>query len=138
MKNASYRKHNDRTDNSSTYHKKDGTNIRAILKREAEEEMKNAMTTTTTTVPRYVVLTAAAHMPNSCWGRYGKVAVVETDGKGMPCRIDERLNCVKRIVEIWDRQNIGITDRCAFARAKREAEELANRLNALAETEGGD
>ena len=32
--NANYRKHNDRSLNSSTYHKKDGTNIRAILKRE--------------------------------------------------------------------------------------------------------
>jgi hypothetical protein len=34
---AHYRKHNDRTRNSSTYHKKDGTNIRAILKREPLE-----------------------------------------------------------------------------------------------------
>lgn len=31
---AHYRKHNDRSLNSSTYHKKDGTNVRAILKRE--------------------------------------------------------------------------------------------------------
>lgn len=38
MKNANYRKHNDGTHNSSTYHKKDGTPIRAILKREAEKE----------------------------------------------------------------------------------------------------
>ena len=29
---ALYRKNNDRQLNSSTYHKKDGTNIRAILK----------------------------------------------------------------------------------------------------------
>ena len=34
---ASYRKNNDRSLNSSTYHKKDGTNIRAILKREADK-----------------------------------------------------------------------------------------------------
>ena len=40
MKNAAYRKHNDRTLNSSTYHKKDGTPIRAILDREAAEEIK--------------------------------------------------------------------------------------------------
>ena len=33
-KNANYRKHNDRTHNSSTYHKKDGTPIRAKLKNE--------------------------------------------------------------------------------------------------------
>ena len=33
--NASYRKYNDRTQNSSTYHKKDGTAVRAKLKKEA-------------------------------------------------------------------------------------------------------
>ena len=38
MKNANYRKHDDRTQNSSTYHKKDGTNTRAILKEDARKE----------------------------------------------------------------------------------------------------
>ena len=32
MRHADYRKINDRSHNSSTYHKKDGTNIRAKLK----------------------------------------------------------------------------------------------------------
>lgn len=36
---ARYRKFNDGSHNSSTYHKKDGTPIRAILKREAEQEV---------------------------------------------------------------------------------------------------
>ena len=40
MKNADYRKHNDRSLSSSTYHKKDGTNIRAILKEETLKEIK--------------------------------------------------------------------------------------------------
>lgn len=40
MKNADYRKNNDRTQNTSTYHKKDGTSIRNILKREAEKQIK--------------------------------------------------------------------------------------------------
>jgi len=39
-KNANYRKHNDRSQNSSTYHKKDGTKIRVILKKEAEKEIQ--------------------------------------------------------------------------------------------------
>lgn len=42
MKNSNYRKHNDRTHNSSTYHKKDGTPIRTILKREAKKEIDDA------------------------------------------------------------------------------------------------
>ena len=42
MKNANYRKYNDRTHNSSTYHKKDGTPVRTLLKRESEEEISEA------------------------------------------------------------------------------------------------
>ncbi len=34
---ATYRKLNDRSHSSSTYHKKDGTAVRAILKREAKK-----------------------------------------------------------------------------------------------------
>jgi len=40
MKNANYRKLNDNSKSSSTYHKKDGTARRAILKREAAKEIK--------------------------------------------------------------------------------------------------
>ena len=36
---ARYRKYNDGSHNSSTYHKKDGTPVRAILKRETEQEI---------------------------------------------------------------------------------------------------
>ena len=39
-KNANYRKHNDRQHNSSTYHKKDGTPIRHLLKQEAKKEIE--------------------------------------------------------------------------------------------------
>jgi hypothetical protein len=39
MKNASYRKLNDHSLASSTYHKKDGTNVRAILKQDLAREM---------------------------------------------------------------------------------------------------
>ena len=42
MANANYRKHNDRSKSSSTYHKKDGTAVRAILSREAAKEIREA------------------------------------------------------------------------------------------------
>jgi len=42
MKNAQYRKHNDRSLNSSTYHKKDGTSIRSKLKDEIQKEIEEA------------------------------------------------------------------------------------------------
>jgi hypothetical protein len=41
-KNADYRKHNDHSQNSSTYHKKDGTNLRAKLKKEGQAEAVEA------------------------------------------------------------------------------------------------
>jgi hypothetical protein len=41
MNDANYRKYNDGSHNSSKYHKLDGTPIRAILKREAEKEVKD-------------------------------------------------------------------------------------------------
>lgn len=43
MKNANYRKYNDRSQNSSTYHKKDGTNTRAILKEDARKEIEKKL-----------------------------------------------------------------------------------------------
>ena len=43
MQKALYRKHNDRSLNSSKYHKLDGTPIRAILKRESEEIISESL-----------------------------------------------------------------------------------------------
>ena len=39
MNRAKYRKLNDHSHSSSTYHKKDGTNVRAILKQETQKEV---------------------------------------------------------------------------------------------------
>lgn len=76
----------------------------------------------------YVVMTAAAQMPSSCWGRYGKVAVVQTRGFALPAMISERSAEVVRIVELWDRCSMG-GPRSAYARALVEARELCDRLN---------
>lgn len=77
--------------------------------------------------PRYIVMTARARMPSRCWGQYGRVAVVETDGQ-QPSRIDPRDRRIRRIVAQWERRNIGGA-RSAFALAVREAEEMAAKLN---------
>ncbi len=42
MAPSDYRKHNDRSQSSRTYHKKDGTPIRAILKENARKEVVDA------------------------------------------------------------------------------------------------
>jgi hypothetical protein len=41
MNHANYRKLNDHSMSSSTYHKKDGTNVRVILKQDLVREMTN-------------------------------------------------------------------------------------------------
>ena len=38
---ANYRKINDHTHNSSTYHKKDGTNVRAKMKQQLQQEVNS-------------------------------------------------------------------------------------------------
>ena len=38
---ANYRKINDRTHSSSTYHKKDGTNVRAKMKEQLQQEVNS-------------------------------------------------------------------------------------------------
>lgn len=78
---------------------------------------------------KFIVMTAAACMPSSCKGKYGKVAVVETDGENIPKQIHPNHKAVKRIVQVWDRRFWGTTDRCAFHLAKKQAEELVEKLN---------
>jgi hypothetical protein len=79
----------------------------------------------------YIVLTASCRMPANCWGRYGKVAVVELedDFLGIPKMISERAKGVKRIVTFEDRLFNGTTTRCAFSQALARAGELVEELN---------
>lgn len=82
-------------------------------------------------LPRYIVQTASACMPSSCWGRYGRVALLLVDpGVKSVKMISEHARGVRKVVQTWERLNIGITDRCAFNRAIDEAEDMAWRLNA--------
>ena len=77
----------------------------------------------------FVVMTASECMPSSCWGKYGKVAVVEIEEDADPKMISERARGVVRIVETWRRLNVGTTERCAFQKALAEANELCDKLN---------
>ena len=87
-----------------------------------------------TTNNTHIVMTAQACMPSKCWGRYAKVAVVKLeDGLPLdfrPAMISDRARGVVKVVELWDRCNVGKTDRCAFAVAKAAAENVCARLNA--------
>jgi len=79
-KNADYRKLNDRTLNSSTYHKKDGTKVRAKLKEAARKKIKwegaflcGDCGLDTATSEDYYVVNAVL------WNTYG-------NGRGVLCR----------------------------------------------------
>ena len=92
------------------------------------------MTTTTSAHTACIVMTAAAQMPNSCWGKYRRVAVVEVelvDGAPVkPKMISARARGVVAVRATWEKLNVGHTARCAFQRAVAEAEELAAEINA--------
>lgn len=79
----------------------------------------------------YIVQTAAAAMPSSCWGTYRRVAVLEVeDGVDRAAMISARARGVIRVVATWERCNVGRTSRCAYERALSEAREMAAELTA--------
>lgn len=78
---------------------------------------------------KFIVMTAKEKMPNSCWGNYGKVAVVETDGVSFPKQIHPRHKAVVAIVRQWRRLNVGRTEKCAFRVALAEAKAVCAKLN---------
>ena len=86
--------------------------------------------TTENTTTTYIVQTAAAKMPNSCWGQYRRVAVMEIITGTQPAMISKRARGVVRVVATWEKCNVGRTERCAYERALSEAYELAHQLNA--------
>jgi len=80
-------------------------------------------------IPRFIVMTAAAAMPNSCRGVYCRVAVVETNQWQRPAFIGERARGCVRVVATWEKLNVGKTSACAYGRAMAKAEVLAAELN---------
>ena len=81
----------------------------------------------------YSVVSSAACMPSSCWGKYRRIAILElTSGDTKPGMISERAKGVKLIVETWEKLNCGLTKRCAFERALGRAIDKARHLSVSA------
>ena len=83
--------------------------------------------TTALDCPDYIVRVSSAHMPNSCWGRYVHVAVLEVDpGVTHSPAIDDRIRGVRRVVWYAPKCHVGSTARsaseCAIAAAEAYAE----------------
>ncbi len=88
----------------------------------------------------WIVMTSAAHMPNSCKGRYRNVALVNIPywlaNKGWkPAMISERARGLvkphgaRRSVIHMGHHSVGKTARCAYQRAIAAAEGRARHLN---------
>jgi len=80
----------------------------------------------------FIVQTASAKMPAKVKAQYRRVAVLEVVPGAQPKMISRRARGVVRIVQTWERQHVGLTDRCAYQRALAEANALAARLNSAA------
>jgi len=93
--------------------------------------------TTNTNTPRpthFIVQSAHTHMPNSCWGRYCRVAVLEVEqGLDSVAMISDHARGCVRVVATWEKCHVGKTERDAASRAHRAAVEMAAELNAKAE-----
>jgi hypothetical protein len=79
---------------------------------------------------RFLLMTAAANMPSTCKGRYGRIAVVELEPGfvGRPKMISGRARGVKKIVELWDRLHRG-GRYSAHGKAHAAAQNLCETLN---------
>lgn len=76
---------------------------------------------------KYVILTSQAKMPSSCWGKYGRVAILEIkEGMKAPRIITDRAKSVIRIVRTWENRFCGKTNKSAFYKALEEAQKIVN------------
>jgi hypothetical protein len=96
------------------------------------KEVENAVLEKWQKLPtHFVVKVSAANMPGTCWGTYKRIAVLECEHwQDEPKMISTHARGVVRIVETWERLNVGITERCAFRRALADAEDMCRHLNA--------
>lgn len=79
---------------------------------------------------KYVVVTSQECMPASCWGKYGRVAVMEMEETApFPKMISPRARGCVRVVSTWNKRFWGASNRCALCRAQAEARRLAAELN---------
>jgi hypothetical protein len=81
----------------------------------------------------WIVMTSAAHMPQSCSGVYRNVALVQLNqrytARGLkPKMISERAKGVLRVRHLGH-HNVGKTSRCAYQRALKRAHEMALEWN---------
>ena len=76
----------------------------------------------------YTVHMSAAKMPNSCWGRYCHVAVLECETDHVPVQIRDTAKV--RVICGWYKQHVGSTPRSASEKALDSAHLIVAKLTA--------
>jgi hypothetical protein len=79
----------------------------------------------------FATITASANMPNTCWGKYGRVGVVELTAAGLVRLVADpdwqpqiRTTRYLRVISTWERCFWGSSDRCALALAEDDVAEM--------------
>lgn len=85
----------------------------------------------TNTKTHYIVQTASTRCAAK-FGIYRKVAVLEVEeGLEQVSMISERARGCVRVVDMWDRLNVGKTSACAYRVALAEARAMVAELNGV-------
>lgn len=78
----------------------------------------------------FIVQTAAAPMPSGCWGTYKRVAVLEVESHlDVVSMISTHARGCLRVVQTWEKLNVGTSERCAYRVALKVARAMADELN---------
>lgn len=77
----------------------------------------------------YIIMTSAAKMPSSCWGRYRNVAICQVAAGARPAMITAHARGMIRIVAYWGRLHVGTTERAAYQRVLASATARCAELN---------
>jgi hypothetical protein len=83
----------------------------------------------TVSVTTYVVLTASAMMPGTCWGKYRRVAIIRVEAGGIVPRQIRNTKTAK-VVSVWEKLHVGKTEFGAYQQQLGAAEWKAAQLNA--------
>lgn len=77
----------------------------------------------------FVLKISSAKMPNSCYGIYKRIGLLEVEDGTIPTMISVQAKAVKRIVKTWERLHCGKTEKSEFYRVLKEAQALCEELN---------
>jgi hypothetical protein len=79
---------------------------------------------------KFWVVASGTPMPESCWGSYGRVGVLELESEDSepPLMLSDHPKRVVRVVQTWEDLFIGKTSRCAFEKAWELACDLASSM----------